>query len=530
MSIAARPPRGFDVPGPYPRLVGSLLDGETSDAELWRAHSKLILDAAGEGIYGLDVWGRSIFVNPAAARMTGHLVEELLGKSMHEAVHHSHPDGSEYPDHSCPIYSAFKSGMIQSASDDVFWRKDGSSFPVEYTSTPLFNGKELVGAVVVFRDISLRQRTEDQLRSALSEVERLKEQLQIENRTLRREIESTRELSQLIGRGSGLRETMRLAERIAVTHSTVLIQGETGTGKELIARAIHRLSPRHDGPLVRVNCAAISSQLVESELFGHEKGAFTGAVQQRAGRFEQAHGGTLFLDEVGELPLETQAKLLRVLQERELERVGGNATLKVDVRVIAATNRDLRALVRDGGFRSDLYFRLDVVPIRVPRLRERRSDIPALADHFLLQLEQRWGRQLGRLSERALDELLAYEWPGNVRELANVIERAAILNDGGPIEVPSELLAFAAEAELSGGTSTAPRVTPASVERELPGPAPARAEREPLPKLADIERAHILRALEAARWRLAGPDGAGAVLGMHPNTLRHRMKKLRIER
>jgi PAS domain S-box-containing protein len=176
MSIA-RPPRRFDVPGPYPRLVGSLAHADASDAELWRAYSELILDAAGEGIYGLDIEGRSIFVNPAAARMTGHLVGELLGKSMHDVVHHSHADGSEYPDHSCPIYSAFKHGLIQSASDDVFWRKDGSSFPVEYTSTPLFNGKELVGAVVVFRDISLRQRTEHQLRSALSEVERLKEQL-----------------------------------------------------------------------------------------------------------------------------------------------------------------------------------------------------------------------------------------------------------------------------------------------------------------------------------------------------------------
>jgi transcriptional regulator with GAF, ATPase, and Fis domain len=408
--------------------------------------------------------------------------------------------------------------MVRNACDEVFWRKDGTSFPVEYTSTPILSGNKVVGAVVVFRDITLRHRTEDRLRSALSEVERLKEQLQLENRSLRRQIESTRELSELIGRDGGLRDTMRLVERIAGTQSTVLITGETGTGKELIARAIHRASPRRDGPLVQVNCAAISPQLVESELFGHERGAFTGAAQQRAGRFEQAEAGTLLLDEVSELPLETQAKLLRVLQERELERVGGNTTITVDVRVIAVTNRDLRELVRQGRFRSDLYFRLDVVPLVVPRLAERRADIPALADHFLHKLERLWNRKLGKLSERALARLSAYDWPGNVRELSNVIERAAISSDAGPIEVPLGLLAFFEPAE-----SASPR---ARAEAGISEPKP----REEVRTLAEVERAHITRALEQTRWRLAGPDGAGALLGMHPNTLRHRMKKLRIER
>ena len=498
----------------YPRLISHGGVGRASETDFWKAHSDLILNAAGEGIYGLDVEGRSTFVNPAAARMTGHDVAELLGRSMHDVVHHSHADGSGYPDQSCPIYMAFKQGVIQSSCDEVFWRKDGSSFPVEYTSTPILSDGKVVGAVVVFRDITLRRRTEDRLRSALSEVERLKEQLQLENRSLRRQIEDRRELSELVGQSGGLRETMRLVERIAVTHSTVLITGETGTGKELIARAIHRASPRREGPLVRVNCAAISPQLIESELFGHEKGAFTGAAQQRAGRVERASSGTLFLDEVSELPLEAQAKLLRVLQEREFERVGGNTTLSVDVRVIAATNRDLRALVREGRFRSDLYFRLDVVPVHVPRLAERRADIPLLAEHFLRQLEGRWGRKLGGLSRPALERLAMYEWPGNVRELANVIERAAVLNDGGPIEVPAELLAFA---------------EPEAGSRAAPVPS-AREQADAVLPLLEVERSHILRALEATRWQLAGPRGAGALLGMHPNTLRHRMKKLEIGR
>jgi formate hydrogenlyase transcriptional activator len=536
MTTSPRPPRRFDVDG-YPRLVAAESEPGAAAAP-WKAHVELILDAAGEGIYGLDVEGRSTFVNPAAARLTGHGIGELLGQRMHDVVHHSHADGSHYPNHECPIYAAFKDGMIRNACDDVFWRKDGTSFPVEYTSTPIYQGQTLVGAVVVFRDISLRRRTEERLRSALRDVQRLEAQLRLENEGLRQQIESTRERSQLVGQEGGLRDTMRLVERIAATESTVLIQGETGTGKELIARAIHRLSPRRDGPLVKVNCAALAPQLVESELFGHEKGAFTGASQQRAGRFEQARAGTLFLDEVSELPLETQAKLLRVLQERELERVGGNTTLSVDARVIAATNQDLRALVRQGRFRSDLYFRLHVLPIALPRLAERRGDIPALAEHFLEQLERRWGRRLGRLRAPALARLLAYDWPGNVRELSNVIERAALLSDGSGIDVPSEeLLASTSElrAEDDQDAARAPTSTSATpvarapLERPEPAAPAARRERS-IATLADVEREHILRALTATRWRLAGPEGAGALLGMHPNTLRHRMKKLNIER
>jgi transcriptional regulator with GAF, ATPase, and Fis domain len=312
---------------------------------------------------------------------------------------------------------------------------------------------------------------------------------------------------------------MRLVARIAATESTVLIQGETGTGKELVARAIHRMSRRATGPMVRLNCGTLSSQLADSELFGHERGAFTGAVQRRAGRFEQAYGGTLFLDEVGELPLETQAKLLRVLQEREFERVGGNDTVQADVRLIAATNRDLKSLIAEGRFRADLFFRLNVVPVLVPSLRSRTSDIPSLVQQFLRRLEVRLGRELGRLGETSLRRLMAYHWPGNIRELHNVMERAAIMSDTAEIDVPEDLLAF-------DGMNPAPEDNVSSHR-----PSVAAVPRTPqLTALEDVEREHILAILEQTRWRLSGSAGAAAILGLHPNTLRHRMKKLSIGR
>jgi PAS domain S-box-containing protein len=505
---AGRAPARFDVRAPYPRLVAKV----TAESALWRAQTDLILDAAGEGIYGLDLNGCCAFVNPAAARMTGHSVEELLDQPMHNVVHHSHGNGDEYPRTDCPIYAAFKDGMIRNVVDEVFWRKDGSSFPVEYTSTPIFNGSELMGAVVVFRDISLRAQTEDRLRRALSEVQQLKERLQLENTSLRQEIESARGFWEIVGNSSVLRETLQLVRRIAATDSTVLIQGETGTGKELIAQAIHRLSPRAHAPMVRVNCGAICAQLADSELFGHEKGAFTGALVKRAGRFEQAFGGTLFLDEVGELPLETQAKLLRVLQEREFERVGGNTTLCADVRVVAATNRDLKTLVKQGSFRADLFFRLNVVPVHVPSLQSRASDIPALTDQFLRRLEVRQGRRLGNVSREGLDRLARYGWPGNVRELQNVLERAAVLSDGEEVVIPEELLSpdddSAAEAPLDAAHVAGPADT-----SDPPPPLEARANNALA--LDEVERKHILQVLAMTRWRVSGPSGASSMLLLH---------------
>lgn len=498
----------------YPRLVAEGFAGSTPNEEDWRVlrqHNELILNAAGEGIYGIDTQGRAIFVNPAAAQMTGHQVSELLGQSMHDVVHHSHADGRSYLRESCPIYAAFKDGLVRHVGEDVFWHKDGSSFRVEYTSTPITSGGALLGAVVVFRDITRRCQTEERLRGALAEVRSLKEQLQQENKTLRREISTVRDLQSIVGRSSVLRETQRLIARVAPLDSTVLIRGETGVGKELVAQSLHALSKRSAGPLVRLNCGALPSQLADSELFGHEQGAFTGAVKRRAGRFERASGGTLFLDEVGELPLETQSKLLRVLQENEFERVGGNTTIPADVRVVAATNRDLEQAVRDGSFRSDLYFRLNVLPIYVPPLRDRTADIPELVNTFLQRLEVRYGQRLGRFGPQDVERLTAYSWPGNVRELQNLVERASLLSDGAAIELPADFCAKLDPRTHSKPTAQAQGASP-------PG------------RLEDIERQHILEVLESAHWRLSGPSGASAVLGLHPNTLRHRMKKLGIRR
>jgi transcriptional regulator with GAF, ATPase, and Fis domain len=282
----------------------------------------------------------------------------------------------------------------------------------------------------------------------------------------------------------------------------VLILGETGTGKELIARAIHNLSRRREGPLIKVNCAALPTGLIESELFGHEKGAFSGALERRVGRFALADGGTIFLDEIGDISHEVQLRLLRVLQELEFEPVGSSRTQKVDVRVIAATHRDLEKAVADGAFRADLYYRLNVFPIRVPPLRERRDDVPMLAHYFAQKFAAKLGKRIEAIAPDTLRRLSDYPWPGNVRELENVIERAVILSAGATLEVEPELL-------------PAPRA-----------PAPAASATT----LAELERQHTLDALERCGWVIEGPRGAAQALGLHPNTLRSRMKKLGLRR
>jgi DNA-binding NtrC family response regulator len=317
------------------------------------------------------------------------------------------------------------------------------------------------------------------------------------------EIRSDRDA--IVGDSPALRRVLALAAQVAPTDSTVLIQGETGTGKELVARAIHDRSPRRERPLVRINCAALPRDLVESELFGHEKGAFTGAVQQRRGRFELADGGTLLLDEVGELPLEAQAKLLRVLQEHEFERVGGARSLRADVRVIAATNRDLQAQIAAGDFRSDLYYRLNVFPIAMPPLRERRDDIPRLVQHFAAKAARKLGKTLEGIAPAFIEQASAYDWPGNIRELENLIERAMIMSDGTRLDAT----------ELFSKASPSDKASPA-----------AQADAT----LEEIERAHIRRVLERTRWAIEGERGAARLLGLNPSTLRGRLRKLGIRK
>ena len=646
------------------------------DASEKSRYNELILNAAGEGLASADVNGNLTFINPAGAKMLGWEVEELISKPGHDMIHHTKPDGSHYPLEECPIYAAFQDGVIRFEDNEIFWRKDGSSFPVEYTSTPIREGGKFVGTVLVFRDITERKAAEKTLREtlsrlskmnryesiigivtrtvhqtinlqevlenavealsenidkaqhvsiymveggdavmrayrgyhdwfvervksipyptgltwkiitdgkprycpdvdedetigpaareagiksylsmpiffegksvgtinvsslhkntfnkeeiqllksvaeqvgtavnnaqqaealkkALSEVEDLKNRLQAENVYLREEIKTEYNFDEIIGRSEALMNVLRKVEHVAPTEATVLIQGETGTGKELVARAIHNFSLRKDRPLVKVNCPALPAGLIESELFGHEKGAFTGALSPKTGRFELADGGTIFLDEIGDLPLELQAKLLRVLQEGEFERVGGSRSIKVSVRVIAATNRDLKQAVEEGKFRADLFYRLNVFPVFIPALRERKEDISVLVRHFVTKYSKKLEKKIDNISSEMMKGLLAHPWPGNVRELENVIERAVIIAHSPVIQIDE------------------------SLEMRLDDADP---DTRSVGTLEDVERDYILRVLEDKGWVVHGERGAAVVLGMNPHTLRSRMKKLGIRK
>jgi formate hydrogenlyase transcriptional activator len=353
---------------------------------------------------------------------------------------------------------------------------------------------------------------------AYEELRQLRDRLAAENVYLKEEIEHEHNFREIVGRSPALAKVLSLVETVAPTNSSVLILGETGTGKELIARAIHDRSPRHDHPLVKVNCSAISAGLVESELFGHVRGAFTGAVSSRTGRFEVAHGGTIFLDEVGELPLDTQVKLLRVLQEREIEPVGSSQSKRVDVRVIAATNRDLEKEVAAGRFRADLFFRLNVFPISMPPLRQRDGDVELLVHFFADRFARELGKRIEGVSRGTLDRLLAYPWPGNVRELSNLIERGVVLANGPILDLGADL--------FPGATPPGAAIASASV-----APAPVRtAPTNGGQTLEEVERQHMLDTLQRTGWVIEGEHGAAAVLGLRPSTLRSRMKKLGVRR
>jgi formate hydrogenlyase transcriptional activator len=347
---------------------------------------------------------------------------------------------------------------------------------------------------------------------AYAAIEALKEKLAEEKVYLEGELHAS--FGAIVGESAPLRHVLREIETVAPTDSSVLIAGETGTGKELIARAIHGLSSRRDRTFVKINCAAIPTGLLESELFGHERGAFTGAVAQKVGRFELAHKGTLFLDEVGDIPLELQPKLLRVLQEQEFERLGATRTIKTDVRLVAATNRDLAQMVADRQFRSDLYYRLNVFPVTMPPLRERRDDIPMLVRHFVDRFARRMSRRIETIPTATIEALRRYPWPGNVRELENLIERAVILTRGETLQVPLVEL------------KAAPTPLILSVAAREASPESKDGQRT----LAEAERDLILDALRATRWKVGGKDGAAARLGLNRTTLQSRMQKLGIRR
>jgi PAS domain S-box-containing protein len=476
-------------------------------------HHQLILDSAGEGIYGLDCEGKITFSNGAATDILGWKIEDVLGQSSHDVHHHSHADGKLYPRDECPIYAALHDGEVHRVDHEVFWHIDGSAVPVEYISTPIRENGKLAGAVVIFHDISERLEIERQREAAYEEIKCLKDQLEQERDYLRDEINVTVNFGEIIGDSQALKRTLAQIEAVANTPVSVLILGESGVGKEMIARAIHTKSDRASRSLVKVNCASIPKDLFESEFFGHVKGAFTGAHQERIGRLQLADGGTLFLDEVGEIPLSQQGKLLRALQEGEFERVGDDKTIKVDVRVVAATNRDLMEEIKLGRFRQDLYYRLSVFPVEVPPLRERVEDITPLAQHFLQLICRELGRETLRMTKQDVTLLKQQFWPGNIRELKNVIERAVISSSGKRLRLGLTVINTAEDSptathELATGLSE--YVTAAEFKQ--------------------LEKANITLALQSAGWKTWGPDGAAELLGIKPSTLAYQMKKFGIEK
>jgi PAS domain S-box-containing protein len=447
-----------------------------------------LYEEAPNAYVSLGLEGRLLSVNRRAMQLLGYTADQLIGSPV-LALFAETPTGK--PRAAEAIRSCF-AGVEAVGLELEMRRRDDSPLWISLWMKPLSGDDGQVHALhSIWVDITDR---------VLAERERAS--LQQQNVYLQEEIKAVHNFDEIIGRSPRLIAVLDKVGRVATTDANVLICGETGTGKELIARAVHANSRRRDKPLIKINCAALPAGLVESELFGHEKGAFTGAIARRIGRFELADGGTIFLDEIGELPLETQAKLLRVLQEREFDRVGGGAPIKVDVRVIAATNRDLLTAVSEKTFREDLYYRLSVFPIPLPPLRERSEDVPLLVQFLLDRFATKIGKRVDVVSRETMQRLTAYSWPGNVRELENILERAVILATAPTLEIGPDVLS-----------------KPVSATTDRPGLA-----------LEDVERNHILNVLGRTGWVIEGPKGAAIVLGLHPNTLRSRLKKLGIER
>ena len=453
-----------------------------------------------------DLDTRFIEANRTAMRILGLKPAEITGTSGKSLV----PDTPEAQRRLRAALDSIRRGTDTSGVVLELRRKDdGKPVWVQWWSRPAAGGSY---TRTMFIDVTDRVL-----------MEREQARLEAQNTYLLEEIKKAHNFEEIVGQSRVLAEVIEKVKLVARTDSSVLILGETGTGKELIARAIHSSSPRRAQPLIKVNCSALPTGLIESELFGHEKGAFTGATEKRIGRFELANGGTIFLDEIGEVSGEVQLKLLRVLQEREFERVGGRETIKVDVRVIAATNRDLRRAVFEGALREDLYYRLSVFPLRVPPLRERIEDIPLLVHYFVGRHATRIGRRISRVPKAAMERLVAYHWPGNVRELENVIERSVILSAGPDLEVAVEGLPTPLE---RADGSNAAHQTYEHRQMRVSGGAPS----DTTQTLEEIERAHIVEVLRRTGWKIDGSDGAARLLKLHPSTLRSRIKKLGIRR
>ena len=456
------------------------------------------------------------FVNDAYCRYFGRSREQLIGTKFLELIPEA---GRQAAFENIEMLCKYPETKT-SEQEHMVLKPDGTIGWQHWTNHLLADSDGRVREIQgVGRDITERKRAQEELKQALAEVERLKERLEAENVYLRSEVMETHRYGEITGQSEGIRKVLAQVEQVAQTDLTVLVLGETGTGKELVARALHEKSARSDRPLVKVNCSALPAELIESELFGHERGAFTGAVSRQVGRFELGDGGTIFLDEVGELPMRLQSKLLRVLQEGEFERLGSAKTIKVDVRVIAATNRNLGAAVQRGSFRADLYYRLNVYPLSIPPLRERREDIGLLAEIFLVEAGRRLGKSFGKIPSKAIEALRDYSWPGNVRELENVIGRSAVTSSGKIIQ-----LSEGWEESLPAKQVSAPSSN-GSVKPNLPT-----AKSEANASLEAIQRARVLEVLHQTRWRIEGSKGAAVILGLHPNTLRSRLRKWGIQK
>lgn len=473
-----------------------------------QAELSLIVDSIPGLVSAKNATGERELVNRQFVEYLGKPLEELNDWATSEVVH---------PEDRCRLVAAWKHSIETGESKETEFRMlraDGLYRWFQNRSLPLRDREgRITRWYTLVTDIEDRKQAEDNLRIAFEEIKKLRDQLHQENLALKEEIDQASMFEEIVGCSDALRRVLVQVEKVAPTDSTVLITGETGTGKELIARAIHKRSKRAGQAFISVNCASIPASLIASELFGHEKGAFTGALQRRQGRFELAHTGTIFLDEVGELPVETQIALLRVLQERQFERIGGNRVLETDVRVIAATNRDLKAAIAAGTLRADLLYRLNVFPIEVPALRQRTDDIPVLVEYFVKRYAQKGGKKIKNIRKKTLDLFQAYDWPGNVRELQNVVERAVVLSDDDTFLVPESWLKPALGGQPQGvfvdrGLTSVPLVA----------------------NLIEHEKEIIEKALSDAEGVVGGPAGAASKLGIPRETLNSKIRKLGIKR